>query len=123
MKMIQCLSFIVFFCFMANCYANLNQMDDYVDRARECHSLDCVREHIDDINSQIVILLAQRFAYVQRAGELKPDDISVCDAKRETSILKNVAVQAQQIGLPANIAVSVFKEILRQANQYEALFH
>jgi len=39
--------------------------------AESCATLQCVRNNIDQINSQIVSLLGQRLNYVKRAGELK----------------------------------------------------
>ncbi len=84
-----------------------------------CPTLTCVRQHIDNIDQQIVKLLGQRLAYVKRAGELKAQQKSIHDQAREDTILQTVAQQAKANGYPSEIAVNVFKTILAQANIYE----
>ena len=65
-------------------------------------------------------LLGERFANVQRAGQLKNKTATaVHDAARENKILIAVQQQAQQQGYPATAIRQVFKTILAEANHYE----
>lgn len=97
--------------------------NQYGQNAEQCQDLECVRNNIDAIDSQIVALLGQRLAYVKRAGQLKPPATSVNDRSREIQILNKVAQQAQALGFSPIIARSVFSTILLQSNLYEQNYH
>lgn len=88
--------------------------------ASQCQTLKCVRQNIDSIDTQLVTLLGERFANVQRAGQLKKQTATaVHDSAREANILAAVQTQAEQQAYPAAPIVNVFKAILAQANNYE----
>lgn len=103
-------------------FAKNTNMQNYEISAKKCITFECAHAHIDQLNLQIVDLLAQRFAYVQRIGELKSKHNQTSNHNRETIVLTKVASYAKQIGFSPQIVIAVFKEILKQANSYESNF-
>lgn len=99
-----------------------NSMQQANDAAEKCPDLNCVRGHIDNIDSQLVVLLGERLAYVKRAGELKGPNVPVHDQARENKILDKVAAEAEAFGYPGAIARAVFTSLLGQTNIYEGRF-
>jgi len=87
--------------------------------ADQCQTLTCARVHIDEINEQLVKLIAERLRYVKRVGELKGQAIPIHDPARENAILNKVGAQAEKLGYDASIAQAIFKTILEQSRQYE----
>jgi chorismate mutase len=100
--------------------ANMNM---FIQAAERCSNLDCVRQNIDVIDSQLVLLLGQRLAYVKRAGELKGPQRPVHDQARESVILNKVIQEADFIGYPSYFVRAVFITILAQSNIFEQRFN
>ncbi len=72
-------------------------------RPWECADMSEVRSEIDRIDAALVDLIAERFAYVERAWQLKknPSDASV--PWRIQQVIDKVKIQARQRGLPAEM--------------------
>lgn len=94
-------------------------MQQSINIAEKCAYLNCVRNHIDTIDAQLVTLLGERLAYVKRAGELKGPNVPVHDQARENKILDKVSKAAETFGYSGEIARAVFVTLLKQSNSYE----
>jgi len=75
-------------------------------------NLDQLRQHIDQIDEQIIQLLDQRASLAAQIGTYKQDsDAAIYDAAREAQILRQLA-QYDTSSLPNAALASIFREIL-----------
>lgn len=94
--------------------AENNSLSSHYEIAKEqCHDISCIRREIDQINEEILKLLAKRTAYVKRAGDLK------LQTTRIAQDLLRVAIQEQKIiersielEVPLEISISTFRAIV-----------
>jgi len=88
-------------------------------KAQDCKNMDDVRVEIDRIDKALVDLMAERFAYVDRAWRLKdsPDDAVV--PWRIQQVIDKVRAHAQQKGLPPELAESLWRQMIGWFIQYE----
>jgi chorismate mutase/prephenate dehydratase len=76
----------------------------------EIHDL---RRSLDDIDTEIVRLIAQRFGVVAEVGRAKDRSAAtIQDADRERQVLEAVEGEARQLGVSANLVRRVFQEII-----------
>lgn len=81
-------------------------------------SLQDARARIDEINERVVELLAERQAVVDELCDLKADaDQTVRDPEREAELLAHVRSVAEEVGLPPDLAETLFEEILEHSVQ------
>jgi prephenate dehydrogenase len=79
-----------------------------------------VRDLIDDVDREIVSLLARRLVLARRAGEAKAGlGVGVRDARREAGMLALRREWAAAAGLEPEVVASVFEEILRQSRKLQ----
>lgn len=85
----------------------------------DCESMDHVRVEIDRIDEQLVDLIAERFGYVDRAWQLKerPDEASV--PWRIRQVIDKVEARAKDKGLPPELAVALWRQMVGWFIQYE----
>ena len=72
-------------------------------RPSECADMSHVRTEIDRIDAALVDLIAERFAYVERAWQLKKDPSEANVPWRIQQVIDKVKTQARQRGLPAEM--------------------
>lgn len=105
----------------AACLSAENTVDDYYQKAKECPDLLCVRKEIDRINVEILKLLAERTAYVQRAGDLKQNQAAL-DKKRIAEQEKFLVEQSEKLKLPIEITIPTFRAIVENSTKYEQCY-
>lgn len=78
-----------------------------------------VRAEIDRIDDMLVDLIAERFGYVDRAWQLKdsPDQATV--PWRIRQVIDKVEERARQKGLPPELAVALWRQMIGWFIQYE----
>ncbi len=88
-------------------------------KAVDCTSMDEVRVEIDRIDEALVDLMAERFTYVDRAWQLKnsPDEAVV--PWRIQQVVDKVRAQAEEKGLPPELAESLWRQMIGWFIQYE----
>jgi len=75
-----------------------------------------VRDHIDELDHELVALLARRTELVLRAGRAKAElNLPVHDPERETAQLHARRAWAQEAGLDAQGVEEVFRTVLRSS--------
>jgi chorismate mutase-like protein len=78
------------------------------------HEIRRLRESIDDVDQQILALLAKRLRLVLEVGEVKRvNNIDVYDPERERSMLDRIAAKAEP-PLDANTARRIFEHVIRE---------
>ena len=87
---------------------------------KECTEMVQVREAIDEIDGQLVELVAQRFGYVDRAWQLKqhgPEGAVV--PWRIQQVIDGVRARAVERGLPPELAEAMWRQMIGWFIQYE----
>jgi isochorismate pyruvate lyase len=81
--------------------------------------MDEIRVEIDRIDEALVELVAERFSYVDRAWQLKnsPDEAVV--PWRIQQVVDKVRAQAEEKGLPPELAESLWRQMIGWFIQYE----
>ncbi|MDU5662502.1 chorismate mutase [Streptococcus vestibularis] len=78
-------------------------------------ALSNVRRVIDNIDSQLIRLLAQRQRLVEKAGQLKSkgDKAAVQDSERVAQVIANRRKEALELGLSPDVAESVWRSMIK----------
>ncbi len=88
------------------------------------HSLDEVRQQIDDIDDRIFELVTQRFAITSQVQSLKKHQPLTyalpLRPTRETNILRRLLARGAQSGLSANLVVRLWRVILNESAQRQS---
>jgi len=75
-----------------------------------------LRNEIDDIDSQLVALLAKRLAVTTKVGELKSTEGKpIFSAVREKSMIENRRNQAQAIGVSPDLIEDILRRLMRDS--------
>ncbi|MFB6273247.1 MAG: chorismate mutase [Salinibacter sp.] len=83
-------------------------------------TLQDARARIDEINEQVVELLAERQAIVDELCDIKADaDRAVRDPEREAELLAHVRSVATEAGFPPDLAETLFEEILAHSVRHQ----
>jgi isochorismate pyruvate lyase len=80
----------------------------------QCNSLEEVRENIDQIDRQIIHLLAQRGGFVNQASRFKKDTNEVKAPNRVEAIIKKVKGLAIEEGIDAGLVESVYRTMISE---------
>lgn len=73
-----------------------------------------VRQAIDSLDKQLIALLAQRQQWVERAGQLKPqnDAAAVAAPDRVVQVIEARRAQAAEAGLSPDVAEAVWQAMI-----------
>ena len=78
-----------------------------------------VRASIDDLDRQIVALIARRFGYMDAAARIKPDRASVRDEARKADVIAKVEVEARLLGLDEQQIAHMYDQLIEASIRYE----
>ncbi len=78
-------------------------------RPVDCQSMADVRAGIDDLDRQLVTLLAERMRYIAAAARIKPDRDAVRDEWRKADVLAKVATAADAEGFPQALSQQLWE--------------
>ena len=80
--------------------------------------LEDYRKRIDDIDSQIIELLARRLQIVKEVRNLKlKNNMPLYDERREFEILASVEELSREYGLDSEYVLEIFKRILSESHR------
>ena len=87
--------------------------------AKDCHSMDEIRAEIDRLDKEIVLLIAERFAFVDRAWQLKdtPEDATV--PWRIQDVIDKVRAHAEDNNLEPRLVEALWRQMIGWFIQYE----
>lgn len=89
----------------------------------EYTSITDVRNHIDQIDSELVKLIAQRAQCVKAAAAFKTDQESVRAPDRVQQVIVRVRERASNEGLPEVIIEKVYRSMISAFIEYELEQH
>ena len=84
-----------------------------------CDTMTEVRCSVDDLDREIVRLLAERFRYVDAAARIKPQREAVRDEARKAEVLRNVATHARAEGVPEAAIAKLYDRLIEASIAYE----
>ena len=78
-----------------------------------------VRAEIDQLDEQLIDLVAERFGYVDRAWQLKnnPDEATV--PWRINEVIEKVRARAEERGIPPQLAEALWRQMIGWFIEYE----
>ena len=78
-----------------------------------------VREQVDRIDSEIIALMAQRFACMDAAARIKQDRNVVRDETRKAAVLQNVKKLAEEARIPVPAMAAIWEMLVETSISYE----
>ena len=94
-------------------------MSEIVD-PHNCTTMTEVRAGVDDVDLQVVALLARRFGYMDAAARIKPDRASVRDEWRKADVLAKVdAAAATAAGLDCVMVARLYEDLIETSIAHE----
>jgi len=87
--------------------------------AEKCTSMDEVRLEIDRIDQALVDLICERFAYVDRAWQLKNSPADARVPWRIQQVIDKVKARAAENNLPPELVEALWRQMIGWFIQYE----
>lgn len=78
----------------------------------DCVTKEDIRAEIDRLDTELVLLLARRFAYVRRMAELKASPDEALVPARVDEVLARVAERAADAGLDPGLARTLWSTLI-----------
>ncbi len=85
----------------------------------KCSSLGEIRYHIDELDRQIVVLLARRGEYVKQAAKFKESKNNIRDINRLEQVISKVTSVAKEIGFEPGIIEQIYRNLIEIYIQLE----
>lgn len=85
----------------------------------DCITMAEVRAGVDQVDRELVALLARRFAYMDAAARIKPDRAAVRDEGRKAQVIANVRAHARAAGLPEEALAALWDRLVEASIAYE----
>ena len=86
---------------------------------KDVPSLATLRSEIDRIDASLVDLIGERFAYVDRAWQLKQSPAEARVPWRIQQVIDKVRARAVEKGLPPELAEALWRQMIGWFVQYE----
>ncbi len=90
-----------------------------IKAAKDCTTMQEVRAGVDELDSQLVALLATRQTYMSAAARIKADRDQVYDKARIEDVVSKVKARAHEQNLCTTIAENVWRELIKQSIAFE----
>jgi len=78
-----------------------------------------VRAGVDELDRQLVALLARRFAHMRAAARIKPDRGAVRDEARKAEVIANAQAEAERLDIPADVVGALWEALVEASIAYE----
>lgn len=84
-----------------------------------CTTMTEVRAGVDQVDRELVALLARRFGYMDAAARIKPERAMVRDETRKAQVIANVRTEAARLGLPAERLADLWDRLVEHSIAHE----
>jgi isochorismate pyruvate lyase len=78
-----------------------------------------VRAGVDQVDRELIALLARRFAYMDAAARIKTERGAVRDEARKAQVIANARAAAEAAGLPAADIADLWERLVEASIAYE----
>lgn len=85
----------------------------------DCADMAEVRAGVDDVDAQIVQLLARRFGYMDAAARIKQDRDTVRDEVRKAQVIANARKAALELRIPQDVVSDMWETLVEGSIAYE----
>lgn len=85
----------------------------------DCVDMLDVRAGVDEVDAQIVQLLARRFAYMDAAARIKQDRDTVRDEVRKAQVIANARKAALELRIPQDVITDMWETLVEGSIAYE----
>lgn len=84
-----------------------------------CETMADVRCGVDEVDRQLVELLALRFGFMDAAARIKERKSEVRNEDRKAQVIANVATLAAHYGLPSDAIAKIWDDLVETSIAYE----
>ena len=85
----------------------------------DCTEMAEVRAGVDELDRQIVALIARRFGYMDAAARIKPNRGAVRDEWRKADVKAKVAAEAEAAGIDRSLLDRLYEDLIETSIAYE----
>ena len=85
----------------------------------DCTTMREVRAGVDQLDRELVALLARRFAYMDAAARIKPERGHVRDEGRKAEVIVNARAEAVRLGVPEDVVGELWEQLVEASIAYE----
>lgn len=85
----------------------------------DCSTMAEVRRGVDQVDRELVALLARRFGYMDAAARIKPERGAVRDEARKAEVIANARAEAVRLGLPGEAVADLWERLVEASIAYE----
>ena len=85
----------------------------------DCTTMTDVRTGVDDVDRQIVALLARRFGYMDAAARIKPTRDAVRDEWRKADVKAKVDAAATALGVDRKLVARLYEDLIETSIAHE----
>ena len=78
-----------------------------------------VRVGVDQVDRELIALLARRFGYMDAAARVKADRSIVRDDVRKAQVINNVRGHARAVGIPESVVANMWEVLVEESIAYE----
>jgi len=93
-------------------------MNDITDPA-DCTDMTQVRAGVDDVDRQLVALLARRFGFMDAAARIKPERAAVRDEWRKADVKAKVDAAAADAGVDRELVARMYEDLIETSIAHE----
>ena len=93
-------------------------MNDILPPA-DCATMTEVRAGVDEVDRQVVALLALRFGYMDAAARIKPDREAVRDEWRKADVKAKVDAAAAAAGIDRELMARLYEDLIETSIAHE----
>lgn len=94
-------------------------MEHRIISGPDCTTMAQVRAGVDQVDREMVALLARRFGYMDAAARIKPERGHVRDEARKAAVIANVRALAERASLPADAVAQLWDRLVEISIAYE----
>lgn len=84
-----------------------------------CTTMQEVRAGVDQVDRDLIALLARRFAYMDAAARIKPERGAVRDEARKAQVIANACAAARAAGVPEDAVADLWERLVEASIAYE----
>ena len=85
----------------------------------DCTTMAEVRAGVDDVDRQIVALIARRFGYMAAAARIKRNRSEVRDEWRKADVLAKVDAFAREAGIDHKLTARLYEDLIETSIAHE----
>ena len=85
----------------------------------DCSTMTDVRAGVDQVDCEIVALLARRFGYMDAAARIKPDRSAVRDEARKSQVIAQARAAAVPLRVPDALVADLWERLVEASIAYE----